>query len=736
MVAIRHKRDDRYAIIATHGLPTQLERRLASSTAGFRLDERSMGAVLSERRTLHSGDVRVERWQHWPGASDAVEAASGLSVPLISEGEIIGTLALWRRQRSPFSATQIGLAETVASQAVIAIENKRLLDELQTRQKDLARSVEELTSLGEVGRAVGSTLDLSKVLTTVLENACRMAYSGGGTIYVYDRTAGHFRLEAGHNMTEGHIQQVRRQPIRMGDTLVGECGARREAVQVEDLTRIDARMSPLIDILIRAGVRAILALPLIHQDEVIGALVVRRTYPGPFAPETVRLLEAFAAQSAIAVNNASLFQEVEARRNEVTAALELQTASASVLEVISRSPTELTPVLQTIADTAARMCDTSIVQVFLAEADGFRQRVTYGLNAAYNDIERSVRLRPGHDSLVGRVALTGVTQHIEDCLADTDYGHKEDASIGGLRTMLGVPLVRLGEVAGVITLARPTVAPFTERQIEIVTSFARQAVIAINNARLFDEITEKSRQLELASQHKSQFLANMSHELRTPLNAILGYTELMQDGIYGALPEKAAGVLGRVQSNGRHLLGLINQVLDLSKIEAGEFQLALGEYGMSSIVETVVVATESLATEKRLKLVAEVAPGLPRGLGDEQRIVQVLLNLVGNAIKFTEAGEVRIRARAAAGELVVAVSDTGPGIPASEIQRIFEEFHQIDSSNTKAKGGTGLGLSIAKRIVEMHGGRIDVDSVVGKGSTFEVVLPVRAVAMARAETVP
>ena len=195
-------------------------------------------------------------------------------------------------------------------------------------------------------------------------------------------------------------------------------------------------------------------------------------------------------------------------------------------------------------------------------------------------------------------------------------------------------------------------------------------------------------------------------------------------------------MLGRVQSNGRHLLGLINQVLDLSKIEAGEFQLALGEYGMSSIVETVVVATESLATEKRLKLVAEVAPGLPRGLGDEQRIVQVLLNLVGNAIKFTEAGEVRIRARAAAGELVVAVSDTGPGIPASEIQRIFEEFHQIDSSNTKAKGGTGLGLSIAKRIVEMHGGRIDVDSVVGKGSTFEVVLPVRAVAMARAETVP
>ncbi len=208
---------------------------------------------------------------------------------------------------------------------------------------------------------------------------------------------------------------------------------------------------------------------------------------------------------------------------------------------------------------------------------------------------------------------------------------------------------------------------------------------------------------------------------------MLGYTELMQDGIYGELPEKASGVLDRVQSNGRHLLGLINQVLDLSKIEAGQLRLNLAEYSLGSIVETVVAATESLATEKRLTLRAEVASGLPRGIGDEQRIAQVLLNLVGNAIKFTETGEVRVRVGAFAGQFEIAVVDTGAGIPPEEAVRIFEEFHQIDSSNTKTKGGTGLGLAIAKRIVEMHGGRISVETAVGRGSTFNVELPVRAV---------
>jgi signal transduction histidine kinase len=255
--------------------------------------------------------------------------------------------------------------------------------------------------------------------------------------------------------------------------------------------------------------------------------------------------------------------------------------------------------------------------------------------------------------------------------------------------------------------------------------FASQSALAIQNARLFQELEDKSRLLEVASQHKSQFLANMSHELRTPLNAILGYSELMHDGLYGEVPAKMKEVIARVQANGTHLLRLINDVLDLSKIEAGQLVLSIDDYSMQNVVELVVLATESLAGAKKLLLRSEVSNDLPLGQGDERRIAQVLLNLVGNAIKFTDAGEVCIAARTANGTFSVAVIDTGPGIAKAEQARLFHEFYQVDSSNTKKKGGTGLGLAIAKRIVELHGGRIWVESELGKGSIFRFELPVR-----------
>jgi len=295
---------------------------------------------------------------------------------------------------------------------------------------------------------------------------------------------------------------------------------------------------------------------------------------------------------------------------------------------------------------------------------------------------------------------------------------------GGYHYVFGVPLQREGTLIGVLVLARRSVGPFTDKRIELVQTFADQAVIAIENVRLFDEIQDKSRQLEEASQHKSQFLANMSHELRTPLNAILGYTELMADGAYGEPSEKMLGILKRLEANGRHLLGLINDVLDLSKIEAGQLALELSDYCVQDIAQTVRSTLEPLAADKKLAFKLELAPDLPPGHGDGRRLTQVLINLVGNAIKFTDAGEVAIKAEANNGSFHVSVRDTGPGISAADQTRLFQEFQQADNAITKKKGGTGLGLAISKRIVEMHGGRIWVESQPGQGSTFAFTLPI------------
>ena len=321
--------------------------------------------------------------------------------------------------------------------------------------------------------------------------------------------------------------------------------------------------------------------------------------------------------------------------------------------------------------------------------------------------------------------MKGETIQVADVTTDPDYKMTDVIKAANIRTLLGVPMLREGTPTGVIVLARSAVRPFTAQQIELVQTFADQAVIAIENVRLFDEIQDKSRQLEVASQHKSQFLANMSHELRTPLNAILGYTELMADGIYGQLPEKTMGVLKRLESNGRHLLGLINDVLDLSKIEAGQLVLELSDFSLEDIAQTARSTLEPLAADKKLAFKVEVAPKMPAGHGDGRRLTQVVINLVGNAIKFTDTGEVVITATATDGSFHLSVRDTGPGISAADQAKLFQEFQQADNAITRKKGGTGLGLAISKRIIEMHGGKIWVESQVGHGSTFSFTVPVR-----------
>jgi signal transduction histidine kinase len=420
-----------------------------------------------------------------------------------------------------------------------------------------------------------------------------------------------------------------------------------------------------------------------------------------------------------------LFDEVQARTEDLAESLAQQTATADVLKVISRSAFDLHTVLDTLLRSAGRLCDADMGVVAQRRGEQFFRAVGFGLPENFNDLIKDQPVEMARSSGSGRALLEGKVVHISDVTADPEYTHPA-RQLGGFRTLLGVPMMRDDVPVGVLTLMRKDVRPFTEKQIELVSTFADQAAIAIENVRLFDEIQDKSRQLEEASKHKSQFLANMSHELRTPLNAILGYTELIADGVYGDTPEKVQTTIQRIITNGRHLLGLINDVLDLSKIEAGQLTLSLTDYSMKDVVHNVYGAVESLAAEKKLAFKVEIAPNLSGGHGDERRLTQVLLNLVGNAIKFTDTGEVAIKASQTDSVFSVAVCDTGPGISEDDQKKLFQEFQQADSSTTKKKGGTGLGLAISKKIIEMHGGRIWLESEVGKGSTFAFTVPTRA----------
>jgi signal transduction histidine kinase len=440
-------------------------------------------------------------------------------------------------------------------------------------------------------------------------------------------------------------------------------------------------------------------------------------------------LEALAEQfnrsaAALQESYTGLERRVEKRTAELRESLDQQTATAEVLRVISRSPIDVQPVLRAIATSALRFCGaTDALVVLRSDADAV-------IAAHEGSLPVSVggRWPIRRDNLTGRAMIDRLTVHVPDTavLDPKDYAHalamaREDK----WRAAVAAPMLREGVASGVILLRKAEAGAFTPRQIELLETFAAQAVIAIENVRLFSEIQEKGHQLEIASQHKSQFLANMSHELRTPLNAIIGYTEMMADGLYGEMPEKARGVLERIQANGKHLLGLINDVLDLSKIEAGQLVLAIEDYSVADMVATALSASESLSRAKNLKLGSTVTRGLPTGSGDVRRLTQVLLNLLGNAIKFTDEGGVEIRAVQVGDRFEIAVTDTGAGIAPADQARIFDEFQQVDSTSTRRKGGTGLGLSISRRIVELHGGRLTVESEIGKGSSFRISLPVR-----------
>src|SRR5215469_14356641 len=595
------------------------------------------------------------------------------------------------------------------------LENK-----VEQRTAELSVSLEQQTAISEILRVISNSPDdVQPVLDSVAEHAARICRAQVVDIILLEDNI--LRSAAVFGEMRRDIGEV---PLDRS-TVMGRAVCDMQPVQLEDQQAAGDEFARGREFARKFGHRTILAVPLVREGRALGCILVRRHEIERFEQKDVALLTTFADQAAIAIENVRLFEAEQQRTHELSESLEQQTATADVLKIISRSTFDLQSVLNTLVESVARLCDADMVSIRRPKGVGFLHVATRGVPSEYSEYMQSHPIEPGRGTVAGRVLLEGKPVHVADVQVDPEYSMTAISQRAGFHTFLGVPLQREGNPIGIIILGRTVVRPFTDKQIELATTFADQAVIAIENVRLFEEIQEKSRQIEEASKHKSQFLANMSHELRTPLNAILGYAELVLDGIYGEAPDKMRNVLERIQTNGKHLLGLINDVLDLSKIEAGQLVLSLNDYSVKDMMQGVYVAVEPLAGNKKLNFRLEVPPDLPPARGDERRLSQVLLNLVGNAIKFTDTGEVAMRASAANGSYTVAVRDTGPGIAEADQAKIFEEFQQSESTHTKAKGGTGLGLAIAKRIVEMHGGRLWVESQLGNGSTFFFTVPLR-----------
>jgi signal transduction histidine kinase len=605
-------------------------------------------------------------------------------------------------------------------------------------EKRLAEALEQKTAASEILRVISqSPTDVQPVFDAIAESAVRLCDAEAATVTRFDGEWVH--IGAIYGLSAARSDALRGTfPMRPS----GAGGAAR-AIRDRAIVHIPDVLSDqeyeIQQTAMRSGYRGLLAVPMLHKEHAIGAITLGRAEPGEFSDTQVQLLRTFADQAVIAIENVRLFKELEEKNEaltqahaQVTETLEQQTATSEILRTIAHSQTDVQPVFDTIIKSAVTLCDGLFGSLDRFDGDLIFPVATHNYTPeALDAMRRIFPARPSRSLGVGRAILDRDVVHIPDVELDPEYKVQALAGTIGFRSGLFVPMLRDGVPIGVILVGRAEPGPFSDNQIELLKTFADQAVIAIENVRLFKEleasnreIAEKSRQIEVASQHKSEFLANMSHELRTPLNAIIGFSEVLGDRMFGELNEKQEEYLKDIYASGTHLLSLINDILDLSKIEAGRMELELTDFDLPTAIDNALMLVRERATRRSIALHTNIDTQLGQIQADERKIRQVVLNLLSNAIKFTpEGGRIEVLAAPRDGSVEVSVSDTGVGIAPEDQEAVFEEFRQVGTAAKKVEG-TGLGLTLCRKFIELHGGRIWVKSELGAGSTFTFTIPV------------